>query len=575
MDSTSRTANPELTCLDAKIEEQSRELAQWRLPSEALIFETLRAIDFAYCEELFTDEENLDFGARLHRSHLTWGINRALDTLMPDELMRGPFRQFRSKADTQDKTDFFLLQSGILERAVLLRSLLAEGLLLARLETPPQISPLIRNILVLKTSHPSLLQQAVSRTQRLWLIERFRERDDPWERDLERRHLEFLPMLEKQVELVDGWGMNYSSTSELDRYFLEWGQIYLRRMWSQDLLGPDERIGGNQFNDYLTVLAALSGRSHKHLCCAAILKDRHPGLDLRNLLTSFASCNGLLVSLARFLDSDTLYIQKLLASLTLEPANKAHHVRSGHPAWAPIVRVSHDHCMLPMYGLEINPFLFLLNDLEARYPKEWFQAANNREARWLGELKALFNGRRWQVAERPVILKDGARVVTDIDFLVHDSESGETALFQLKWQKPAGVDTRTRRSMAKNLITEGNRWIAAVTGWLDRNGMGELGRRAGIEFKPSTHVQMFVLARYEAMFPGVAQRSEAATWSDWAHFLRVMGDNRRASPRQLSHLLQAEASRIQAEYEDESTVMPLGDLSIILNPSHEPDRASP
>jgi hypothetical protein len=85
---------------------------------------------------------------------------------------------------------------------------------------------------------------------------------------------------------------------------------------------------------------------------------------------------------------------------------------------------------------------------------------------------------------------------------------------------------------------------------------------------------MFVLARYEAMFPGVAQRSEAATWSDWAHFLRVMGDNRRASPRQLSRILQAEASRILAEYEDELTVMPLGDLSIVLNPSHEPGRAT-
>jgi hypothetical protein len=43
-------------------------------------------------------------------------------------------------------------------------------------DTPPQISPLVRNILVVKTSHPSPLQQAVARTPRLWLSERFCER---------------------------------------------------------------------------------------------------------------------------------------------------------------------------------------------------------------------------------------------------------------------------------------------------------------------------------------------------------------------------------------------------------------
>ena len=570
MDNQRPSASRELAFLDAKIEEQALELAQWRRPSETLIFEVLRAIDFAYCEELFSNDEKQDFTARLHQTLLTYGVNRALATMMPDQLMDNPFVLFPSRPDTQEKSDFFLLKCGILERAGQLRGLLAEGLLSARLDTPPQISPLIRNILVLKTDHPSILQQSVSRTQRRWLSERFSEHDSPWERELEKRHVELLPTLEKQVEAVNGWGMTYSSTNELDRYFLEWGQVYLRRMWSQDLLAADERIGGCQFNEYLGVLAALSGRSQKHLCYAMILKQRHPELNMRNLLTTFAPYDEFLVSLARFLDTDTLYLQKLLASLTLEPVNKIHHVDSGQPAWAPIVRVTHQHCLLPMYGLEINPFMFLLNDLEARYPKEWFQAANNREARWLRELRGMFGGRRWQVAERPVVLRDGGRVVTDIDFLVYDVDSNETGVFQLKWQKPVGADTRARRSAARNLVTEGNRWIGAVSNWLERNGVAELGRRAGIKFKAGAHVEFFVLARYEAMFPGVIERSAAATWSDWAHFLRVIAGNRRSSPRQLCRLIQEEAKRIQAKNEDESTLMPLGDLSILLNPEREP-----
>jgi hypothetical protein len=565
----------ELNALDGKIEEQVLELTQWRLPSEALIFETLRAVDHAYCEELFVKDDELEPNVLDHRSLLTWGVNKALATMMPDELLRGPFRLFRSKQDTQEKTDFFLLKCGILERAELLRGLLAEGLLSARLDTPSQTSPLIKNILVLESSHPSLLRQVVAQTQRRWLSELVRQQDSPWERDLERRHSEVLPELERRVAKDMGWGMTYTATDELDRYFLEWGQIYLRRMGSQDLIGTEEKIGGNQFNEYLGILAALSGRAQKHLCYAMILKCRHPELDIRNLLTTFAPCDEFLVSLARFLDTDTLYLQKLLASLTLEPANKRFHVNSGRTAWAPIVRVSHDHYILPMFGLEINPFLFLLNDLRARYSKDWDAAANNREARWLRQLKGIFVGNGWQVADGNVVLRDGGRTITDIDFLAYDAENNEAALFQLKWQQNVGVDTRARRSAAKNLVMEGNRWTVAVGDWLDRHGTSELARRAGLAFRSGAHVEMFILARYESSFPGVAEKNEAAAWADWAHFLKVLWDNRRSSPRQLARLLKIEAEKIYASYPGESFFMPLGDLTVALNPTGGLSRKQP
>jgi hypothetical protein len=307
--------NPELEFLDRKLEEETIELAQWRLPSEALIFETLRALDHAYCEELFIENEKLRKNELYHRSLLTWGVNKALSTLMPDELLAGPFRLFQSTKERQEQTDFFLLKSGILERAELLRGLLAEGLLSARLDNQFQPTPRVSTVLVLKANHPSLLQQAVALTQRRWLSEFVRQQDSPWERDLERRHLDILPELEARVTRQPEWGMSYCSSSEIDAYFLEWGQLYLRRIGSQDLIGLEEKIGGNQFNEYLGVLAALSGRAQKHLCYATILKKRHPELDIRNLLTTFVPCNEFLASLAHFLDTDTLYLQKLLASL--------------------------------------------------------------------------------------------------------------------------------------------------------------------------------------------------------------------------------------------------------------------
>jgi hypothetical protein len=256
--------------------------------------------------------------------------------------------------------------------------------------------------------------------------------------------------------------------------------------------------------------------------------------------------------------------------MTLEPANKVFHVNSASTAWAPLVRVTHESYLLPMFGLEINPFLFLLNDLRTRYPKDWHEAANNREGRWLHDLRNVFVGDRWTVAKANVVLRDGPRTVTDIDFLAYDEENNEVALFQLKWQQLVGIDTRARRSAAKNLIAEGNRWIAAVDDWLGRHGVSELACRAGFDFKPNMHVEMFVLGRYETSFPGVAEKTESATWADWAHFLKVFVDNRRSSPSRLAQLLKTEAAKIQATYADESFAIPLGDIAIVFNPTAEP-----
>lgn len=160
--------------------------------------------------------------------------------------------------------------------------------------------------------------------------------------------------------------------------------------------------------------------------------------------------------------------------------------------------------------------------------------------------------------------------MTDVDFLAYDEESNEAALFQLKWQQMAGVDTRARRSAARNLVSGANQWITAVNGWLERNGASELGRRASLGVKSDVKFAFFVLARYEASFPAIAQKDETAAWTDCAHFLKVMLDHGRKSPRQLAQLLKAEATKIEYASRPESLFLPLGNLTIAVNPTSEP-----
>jgi hypothetical protein len=442
----------------------------------------------------------------------------------------------------------------------------------ARLDTPPQRLPSgIRKILVLKSDHPSIFKEIVARKHREWMSDRMVEFDKDWEKRLEQRHFEILPELVKCVDVFDGWGLAYSSRRKIDEYFLEWGQIYLRRMWSQDLVGLDDKLGGNEFREYLGVLAALSGRAQKHLCFASMLKRRHAQLDIRNLLTAHSPYWEFLTGLAGHLDADTLHIQKLLESLTLGPSNRDVHTGTMDTAWAPVVRSTWDNLILPLYGLEINPFLFLLKDLQAKYPDDWFRAANRREKRWHADLRAIFPPQRWIVNDRNLRLRDRNRTVTDVDFLAYDTRNNELAIFQLKWQQPVGMDNRARRSAAKNLMTEGNKWTEAVHTWLEKYGVAELAKRSAMPIKPDARTHLFVVARYNALFSGYSTLDERAVWVDWNHLMWMRVENPDLPVTEIARALREQVEEIAASFAGESYIVPLGDLAIILNPTREPE----
>lgn len=543
---------------------------QWRKPVEPLLFETLRAIDDIFCQELFYPPDALERLPFPHYSLMSWGVNHALSRMIPDQLGFGGFRLFPSDELTQSPADNLLLHCGILQRAEILHGWLSEGLVSARLDSPKrELSSGIEKIVVLKSAHPSLFHEVVSRNHRKWLSDLTREHDGGWERDLERQHREILPDLNRRVDVLGDWGIQYSTTAAIDDYFLEWGQVYLRRMWSQDLLGPDDRIGGAEFRDYLGVLAALGGRAQKHLCLAMILKRRHPKLDIRNLLTTFSPYTSFVTRLAAHLNADTVQIQKLLSSLTLDPSNRDIHTTSPDTAWAPIVRGSHDNCILPLYGLEINPFLFLLTDLQAKYPKDWSAAANNRERRWFTDLRLLFPPSRWQVKEN-LKLRAGSKIVTDIDFIAYDSRFNEIAVFQLKWQQPVGIDNRRRRSAGKNLVSEADAWVTAVGAWIDQHGVDELAGRAGFLARPGLRLHVFVIARYNAFFSGYVGKSEEAVWADWNHLMKARYEKPEAPLGELGDTLKAQVAEIVAAFPGESYAVPLFDVAVILNPTSEP-----
>lgn len=558
--------------LQKALDVQRSYLSGYEKPSEPIAYETLRTLDDLFLRDLMEPNRSFDPIDRQFRAICTWGVNHALRRIVPKIPSSHPFRDFPSHATIQAQADDFIFNCATLGLSERFEGWLREGILVGELRLQPKSErDGIGDILVLQSVAPSYSDEEIGLAGLRWAGEQTLVEDRNFELMLEERHRKLEPALERRVDLVDGWRMIYESTREIDDHFLEWGQFYLRRKFSQDMIAPDDMIGGRPFSQYVALLSALSGRSQKHIAFAAILGARYPSVHIRNLLTSHSHRDSFIESLARSMDADRSEIESILASLILTGDNLEMHTRSGETAWAPIVQASTDTLILPIYGLDINPFLFLLTDLRFRYETDWFKVANNRERRWIEEIERLFDEPRWQTHGRNLRLREDGKDLTDIDFALYDRKANELALFQLKWQHPVGMDNRGRRSAGKNLVEESNRWVDVVISWLDRHGVDELLRRLKFDSSTSPEVYLFVLGRYHVHLSGFDARDSRAVWSDWAHFRRSRVEGpRTATITEMASRLQSTVDQSRAMKGGQSLMFPVGDLAVVLNPKSVP-----
>lgn len=567
---TSENTSPALRLREA-IERQSAHLRTYEQRTEQLTYETLRGLDDIFFRDLMEPNRAASKTDRMFQGISTWGINNALRRLVPQKPTSGPFLDFASRESVHSRVDDFLFDCGALELATRYEGWLADGIVEGEVRRHPagqHSEPM--DVLILRKKASSYFDEGIGFNGLRSSASRTVALDRGKEMRLERRHRRLERELAARVELADGWRVKYVATPELDTYFLDWGRLYLRRMYSQELIGPDDVIGGRPFSDYVEVLSRLSGRSQMRIAFAAILKARHPKAHLRNLLTSHCRRGDLVQTLADDLDAERSTVDSILSCLTLGSENLATHTAGGAPTWAPIVQASEANLVLPVYGIDIDPFAFLLTDLRARYERDWFRLANHREERWLNELEQIFVGDRWQKKVRNLRIREGGRDITDIDFVVYDQKANELGLFQLKWQQPTGMDNRARRSAGKNLVGASNRWVEDVLAWVERHGAGELCSRLRLQTATPPKIHLLVLGRYHAHFSGFDDQDNRAVWSDWAHFKKVRFANPKSSVSRLVSDIRNAVTFSRSQVMTESIAFPLGDLSVILNPSRVP-----
>lgn len=183
-----------------------------------------------------------------------------------------------------------------------------------------------------------------------------------------------------------------------------------------------------------------------------------------------------------------------------------------------------DHCWhTPVFGGLNCPFPWMNRKLQRMFRPDWDRAVNLREAAFRDDLRALFPEPRYFMLNKPHPLRDGRRMLTDIDATICDRNTGTLALFQLKWQDSFETSLRERASRQKNLTREGNEWVSVVSSYCAGLGGAERALRLGLpnELAAKTKaMRLFVLTRNGARFSGGAAQDDRAAWFSWFDLLR-------------------------------------------------------
>lgn len=557
---------PEAVLADAIATQRGR-MRGYEVPSEALTFETIRALDYAFCRELFPHLRALSESEQRHNGYLQSGVNEALSRVLPTELAHAEPRLFESSRLTQAKADQFLFDAGLLCLADRLHTQLRAGFLEGRIDPHRCVKGM--RILVLTAADCTVYRESIGRAGVYWQSDRALQRGRPVEMELSKAREAMLPLMTER--LLSGIDDGEDLFPGADQHFSECANVYLSRMAYRDLLSDGDRIGGRPYSDYVAALGALSAMNETRLCTTTIINSERPSVDIRNLLTGGAFADELIEAVSAYLDAETADVSHLLGHLILSPHNSSLHLARGTPAWAPIVQTSANFCVLPSFGLDMNPFIFLATELRNRYKTDWFEAANAREARWVAELRSHFPTPRWRCADGLKVKREG-KVATDIDFVAYDSSSRSVGLFQLKWQQPAVGDEKIRRNNAGNLLAESNRWVAVVSKWLSEGGMPILAARLGVPADELECASLFVLGRYAAHFSGHSNADSRAVWSDWGHFERERTLHPTATVGETFASLMKTMLRALEQVESDSYMVPLPGLVLVLNPAQQPTR---
>ncbi|WP_448135155.1 hypothetical protein [Stenotrophomonas rhizophila] len=316
--------------------------------------------------------------------------------------------------------------------------------------------------------------------------------------------------------------IDYETDNEIEEYFYLDAQRMRVGCPESEAFPDDCVIGERTFAEWREECERACARILRHAHFSKLLCEGRAQSNLRDCLTMFYRKSDVEEMLVRAGTPSHLVVATARALTTL-PEDLQSYSDAYEPPATPYISLDGEFVVAPCYGMISNPYFSMFTHLRSAYRKDWDRAVDSRELAFRNEVRRLFPGPRFVVPTSGFKIKreDGS-LITDIDAVVCDRETGGVALMQLKWHDPYGRSISERESRRRNLAKASD-WVTRVSQWVGSRNCIEISRSLGLERSQATSLpELFVVSRYASRFVGDDRSEHRSTWVSWPELVHAV-----------------------------------------------------
>ena len=338
---------------------------------------------------------------------------------------------------------------------------------------------------------------------------------------------------EKLTELVYPFQthyIGYGADSLLDEYFFCIAVKEVQLYDGYDTFHYATHFGGVRYQHYILALEFLISIYIRHERFAEALVKKDPRVKLENVLTISSDTEGFAENIRDAINYFGSIFEDFEAA-TLEDAKRIFEVLScsrkntallSKPASPlPLIIQSSNHGFIRcLTAIHSNPMLFLLDSLRHHFPDDYDRHQQTREKSMQVAIRRVLNECfiGLEYLENIKIKLDG-RMLTDIDLVVIEENTGTVFLCQLKYQELYGADLHAKHIRTTRLKEQVNRWLASIDEWI--SAVGEAGIRNSLRlpksFPPLDVYRLVISKHYGYPLKDLAHNTETA-YANWVQF---------------------------------------------------------
>lgn len=310
---------------------------------------------------------------------------------------------------------------------------------------------------------------------------------------------------------------------DIFKFYYKNGQYYSQALFGYDAFSDDACFDLLKYKECKQVVSYLIGSvlMHRDVCYTAIKK--FPNQNPWYYLTQIKEFKNFTVDISNKTQLEVGKVKQIVDLLTINNENKEMLTKVAGNAPPPIIKISKLKVLISMAGFLSNPFSFLNNVLYVKCQRDYFRNINYREEYFRSEFLELFRGSNILFKEKSINIKNGNKLLTDIDVVLYSPLENMILLVQLKWYDTFAHSMQKRKSMSLNINEESSKWINKIDKWLSKTGKIELKNRFDIKQTDEIDIALMILSRNSAFFSDYTPDNRAI-WASWYQIIRLCTD---------------------------------------------------